>query len=182
MQMRYRSWCTGIALLFTALAWLTPSLPAVAASAKAQQPCVGPGGACLSFTAAQAIPVIRGITFAAPKAGTAMVTFHGNAYCAGSSSYQNGTQYARVDLVSQIVNRQNKVPDLTKAGSLRHAAAMGGGNQFDWSTTFNLASTRLFTVNAAGTQKYYFKIARLLQDPNITCYLYNAAFTVLFTP
>jgi hypothetical protein len=48
------------------------------------------------------------------------------------------------------------------------------------SSTFNLGSTRVFEVNAPGTQRYYFKIARLQQDPAVTCDVYNAAFTVVF--
>ncbi|MPZ58096.1 MAG: hypothetical protein GEU91_16695 [Rhizobiales bacterium] len=177
----------GFALLFSSLVWAASSSPAAAAkvSIKTQPPCAGPTGACLSFAATDTIPIIRGINFAAPGAGAAVVTFHGSLYCAGFSSTSGSSQIARFDFVSQIVDKQSTAPDPTKAGGLRHAASMRtllDGTLFDWSTTFNIASTRLFAVNGAGTQKYYFKIARLLQDPTITCHVYNATFTVLFTP
>jgi hypothetical protein len=48
--------------------------------------------------------------------------------------------------------------------------------------TFNLASTRVFAIPAAGTRTYYFKLARITMDPVTFCYVYNAAFSVVFVP
>ncbi|MPZ56692.1 MAG: hypothetical protein GEU91_09400 [Rhizobiales bacterium] len=169
---------SGLALLCGSLVWALSSFSADAASITTQPRCTGPSGYCLSFGSADTIPVIRSFNFTAPKAGTAQVTFHGSLYCGIST---NTTTFARIDLVSQIVDRKNAVPDLSKAGSLRHAAGYTSNNTFHgWSTSFSLASTRVFTISAAGTQRYYFKIERLLQDANVTCYVYNATFTIVF--
>jgi hypothetical protein len=138
----------------------------------------------VAFNAAAEIPVIRKIVFNAPKAGTATVMFHGNMYCAGPDTSLGGTyRGTRVDFISQIVDR-NVAPELAKPGSLRHAAGLETFNapSYQWSTTFNLASTRVFPIAAAGTQRYFFTMTRLLQDANMTCYVYTATFTVLFTP
>jgi hypothetical protein len=159
-----------------------PAAPAVAAFVSAQPPC----GNCVSFTPAQAIPVIRSFEFVPPGSGTATVTFHGSLYCSGTSSNMAGSQRARVDLVSQIVNRASYSPEIGKAGALRHAAGLevpdptGTTPSFTWFHTFNLTSTRVFQVNGT-SQKYYFKIQRLVQE-NVDCHVSVAAFSVLSTP
>lgn len=161
------------------------AIPAHAAQIKSQQPCAGDTGACLAFSYAGTIPDIRSITFDAPGPGTASASFHGTLYCAAIDTLITGTRAARVDLVSQIVTNQTHVPDYTKPGGLRHAAGLvlySTAPVFDLSNTFNLASTRTVNVKAAGKQKFYFKIERLLQDAGVTCYVYNAVFTVLFVP
>jgi hypothetical protein len=122
----------GLAALCGSLAWAMSSFPAGAASIETQRPCVGPSGYCSSFGPNDTIPIIRGITFNAPKAGTAQVTFHGSLYCGTPA-----TTVARIDLVSQIVDRKIAVSDLSKAGSLRHAASYVSNNLFyGWSTSF----------------------------------------------
>ncbi|MPZ55035.1 MAG: hypothetical protein GEU91_00800 [Rhizobiales bacterium] len=185
MAMLTRVASSGLAFLFGSLVWITPPSLAFAATITTQARCAGPDGYCLSFGSQAAIPVIRSINFAAPKAGTAQVTFHGSLYCAGQATSfpLDGARMAFVDFASQIVNKQNDVADFSKGGSLRHAAYFiryDISSAFDWSTTFNLASTRVFQIDGAGTQRYYFKIARLLQNAGVTCYLYNATFTVVF--
>jgi hypothetical protein len=171
----------GYSRLALVLGFLFPiilsTLPAAAATIKTQAPCVGPSGYCLSFGAADPIPTIRGFTFVAPSIGTAEVTFHGSLFCAVSSTFNS-----RMDLVSQIVNAASLTPDLTKPGSLRHAAGLVVNVTHQWSTTFNLASTRTFAITSAGSKSYYFKIARLLQDAGMTCYVYNATFSIVFVP
>jgi len=53
------------------------SAAAFSATIVSQAPCTGASGFCLQFNAGAAIPVIRTITFNAPSAGTAAVSFHG---------------------------------------------------------------------------------------------------------
>ena len=50
------------------------------------------------------------------------------------------------------------------------------------SQTFNLASTRVFTFNGAGTQTFRFRVRPLRIDSGANCYIYNAAFSVVFIP
>jgi hypothetical protein len=164
-------------LVLSLSGWAMSSFPAGAASIESQPRCAGPSGYCLFFGPSDTIPVIRSISFNAPKAGTAQVTFHGSLHCGSSVT----TTFVRFDLVSQIVDRTNAVPDLSKAGSLRHAASYTSINTFErWSNSFSLASTRVFTISAAGTQRYYFKIERLLQDAIVFCFVYNATFSIVF--
>jgi hypothetical protein len=182
MQKLTRVLYPALALLGS-LVWAASSSLAVAASAHGQQPCE----ICPAFTAEEDIPVIRSINFNAPGTGTAVVTFHGSLFCAGTSTstVPFSNKHARVDLIGQIVSNQNHTPDLFQPGALRLGAGLDVitlPEHFSWFHTFNLTSTRLFAVNGAGARKYHFKITRLVQDSGINCHVYNAAFAVLFTP
>jgi hypothetical protein len=59
---------------------------------------------------------------------------------------------------------------------------------FSYTATFNLFSTRTFSLPSAGVRTFYFKMRRLRHDgaalggPEESCLIYNAAFTVQFQP
>jgi hypothetical protein len=40
----------------------------------------------------------------------------------------------------------------------------------------------VFTINAAGTQHYYFKLRKRFMSAGSVCVVYNAAFSVVFIP
>jgi hypothetical protein len=68
-----------------------------------------------------------------------------------------------------------------------------GGNKFKFTLpdaggnlsgngVFNLSSERVFSTAAAQTQRYALKIAPLRLDNSVTCFVADAALTVLFIP
>jgi len=87
-----------------------------------------------------------------------------------------------VDLAAQIVTAGPAVPDPNGPGGLRLAEAFAAPKTIALSDTFNLASTRVVTIPAAGAHKFLFKISVLRMDPQTACYVYNAAFSVVFIP
>jgi hypothetical protein len=174
---------SALALLCGSLIWSTSSAPASAAIIISQEPC-NLHSICWDFDATDTIPIIRQIEFDAPKAGTAMVTFHGNLTCGGATSAgAPQQQHAQVRLVSQILRNQDADPDGSKEGGLMYHGAIfapGREEDFGWADTFNLASTRVFAVKNPGIQTYYFKMKRIYQGPNIICSVDNPIFTVVF--
>lgn len=172
--------CTLVAFLAATVGALTPA--AAAPLIQTQDPCVGENGYCLSFLDDDPIPVIRSITFNAPSAGTAAVKFHGSLLC-----NNDFFRPAVTDVVSQIVTDANAEPNMNGPGGLRHAIVFtagpdpfGGG--MDKADTFNLDSTRVVPIDGPGIWPFHFKIARLRMDGGTFCYVYNAAFTVVFVP
>jgi hypothetical protein len=158
---------------------------AVAAEIRTQLPCTSPSGYCLRFFAEDdEIPVIRTFRFNAPSAGTAAVGFHGSLVCSGPIVAPINSTDTVVDLVTQIVAAADAVPVVSGRGALRLATVLKHTPEHALisSDTFNLASTRVFPIQAAGTQTYRFKIAALRMDALTTCLVYNAAFTVHFVP
>jgi len=160
------------------------AVPAGAAPViKSQAPCSSTTF-CLQFTNTGTIPVIRSFTFTAPSVGTAEVSFHGALVCSDVNISQRNPVV--VDLVSEIVTASNATPSATMPGGLRHAVVwepiilnvlFTGFTQ-----SFNLASTRVVSVTSAGNKNFFFKIARLRMDPDTSCVVYNAAFSVVFIP
>jgi len=143
-----------------------------------QSPCSPGGGECLTFTDSSGpIPTIRSFDFTAPSAGEALVTFHGSLYCASGFTTTNSV----VDVVSQIVPGTTDAPAISGPGGLRHAIVLTASSA-GTSDTFNLASTRVVNITAPGNTTFSFKMARLRMDTGTQCYVYNAAFTVVFTP
>jgi hypothetical protein len=120
------------------------------------------------------IPVIRSFQFNAPSKGTAAVSFHGSLVCAN----QNVPGDRVVDFETQIVGAPGAEPNMKGPGGLRLAARL----LFGTSDTFNLASTRVVSIPAAGARTLYFKIAPRQMDTNTYCLVYNAVFTVQFVP
>lgn len=160
------------------LSSLVGAAPAAAAALmKTQAPCTTATNYCLSFAAGDPIPVIRSISFTAPDAGSAQVTFHGSLYCANTGSIADKV----VDLATQIVNDRKATPDPNGPGGLRHAIVLKDTTQNAQNTsdTFNLASTRVLALSP-GSHKFYFKIASLRMDAGTTCFVYNAAFSIIF--
>jgi len=151
---------------------------------RTQTPCplavpggTGAGAYCFFFDPADPIPIVRAFPFNAPSAGKGLLTFHGTMSC---SSF-NTTTFAVTDFASQIVTDVNAVADVKGPGGLRHGMVLlpnSTGN----SDVFNLASTRVIPISAAGPRTFYFKLARLRMDANTRCYVYNAAFSITFAP
>ena len=146
---------------------------------RTQTPCVDKTlGYCLAFFGpSPTIPVIRAFNFNAPSAGTAEVIFHGSLFCGNHSV---GVEEV-VDLATQIVTTGSAVPDPNGPGGLRLAEALAP-KTITLSDTFNLASTRVVTIPAAGANRFLFKISVLRMDPQIECFVYNAVFSVVFIP
>src|SRR5262245_56995066 len=147
---------------------------------ESQEPCAGPDGYCLEFSAGETIPVIRTLDFNAPSPGTAAVSFHGSAYCLKTGSLEDKI----VDLVTQIVGSPTETPVPTGPGALRMAVVLkdASNHTLNTSDTLNLASTRVFAFATAGIQQFSFKIEPLKMDASTSCFVYNAAFTVHFEP
>lgn len=160
--------------------WPSPTASAAPLIA-AQAPCATPDGWCKTFDGPNpTIPTIRTFSFNAPSRGKAAVTFHGSLYCQ-SFSFDNPKN---IDLATQIVTTATAVPNAQGPGGLRFAQVMQpepskAGFPSD---TFSLASTRIVPIAAAGRQTYYFRITPLLMDNETACYVYNAAFSVVFIP
>lgn len=172
----------GVLFALVVTAMLSLAAPtALAQIMVTQKPC-STEGACLQFTANDEIPVIRRIRFDAPSAGSAIVSFHGSLRCGGPSTQSGSVHAAQLILESAISTRRTEVVKPDNPGGLRHASSMSMGNSFIFETTFNLASTRLVDISAAGPQNYFFMIRRTFQEPGITCTVYNAVFTVQFVP
>jgi hypothetical protein len=170
-----------VGLLIFALSLVGLGQTASAAIIVGQAPCssVSLGGACLKIDAGSPIPVIRPIAFNAPHAGTAAVTFQGSLVCTNSSATDKV-----VDFATQIVTNAARVPAVNGPGGMRLAKVLKDSSNHTLRTTdgFNLASTRVVNIPAAGTKHFFFKIAALRMDANTNCLVYNAAFTVQFAP
>jgi hypothetical protein len=154
---------------------------AVAAETRRQGPCSSRFEYCLAFQAGGEIPIIRTFRVNAPRAGTAAVTFHGALAC-GKITEDTGDRF--LEMVTQIVTAADAVPAVTGAGALPVFMVLkdSEANSVRPSQTFNLASTRVFTIQAPGSHTYYFKIAATRMDDGTACAVYNGAFTVLFAP
>jgi hypothetical protein len=172
--------CTFVALVAAVAAPVTPSV--AAPLIQTQEPCFTADGYCLYFAAVDPIPIVRSVSFNAPSAGTAAVKFHGSLIC-----NNDFFRPAVSDVVSQIVTDAATVPDVNGPGGLRHAIVFTAGPDpffggMDKADTFNLNSTRVVSIAGPGVQQFHFKIARLRMDGGTFCYVYNAAFTIVFVP
>ena len=151
----------GVLVLFTAPA-------SAVALIRNQAPCFIGGGiqACKKFRAATLPTKSRGFSFSAPSAGRAAVSITGSMFCDDISDVPGQRV---VDLVTQIVPTAGAVPNLAGPSAIRHVARVGasGGDGFGLSTSFNLASTRVFGINAAGAQQYHFNMRALRMDPRM---------------
>lgn len=153
---------------------------ASAAVIKTQPPCGTVDKYCLVFSGGDEIPVVQSFTFNAPSAGKAAVSFHGSLVC------DNITFVDKVvDFVTQIVTSASSVPVMNGPGAMRLSAVLKNqlGHELKLSTdSFNLASTRVFDIGAAGAKTFYFKIKPVRMDPITACRVYSGAFTVQFVP
>jgi len=152
--------------------------PAAADVIRSQPPCTPESGEryCVRFDSDDPIPVLRTFEFNAPSPGRAQVTFHGTMMCGNSETARRFFQF-----VSQIVRNPSAFANSTGPGGLSHddslEAASGGigPRQF-----FNLASTRVFRIRAAGQQVFHFKLDKLRMDSGIECLGFNATFSIIF--
>jgi hypothetical protein len=146
---------------------------------RSQGPCTPEPVACMTFTNTGDIPRLRAFRFTAPSRGTAVVQFHGSAVCEHA-----GSGDGVVIFQSQILDDTTLTPDARGPGGLQHGARMlpQTAGLTHGRTTFNLASTRLFTIAAAGEKTFVFKVARVNMSANTICGVFNATFTVMFTP
>ena len=156
---------------------MAPSEASAAAQIRTQEPCTNGGDNCFNF----GVGIVglgqfdlRSFTYKAPSKGNAEVSFHGSLLCAA----EPGSTYKVVDLVTQITNTTAGTIGPGLPGGLRQAMVLAPNT----SNTFNLASTRMFTIKAAGAQTYRYRVRPLRIDSGSNCYVYNAAFTVVFVP
>lgn len=146
-----------------------------AAVIKSQAPCTNGGDDCFNFGSG-IVGLgnfdMRSFSFTAPSKGSASVTFHGSLLCGVPPGIAKV-----VDLVTQITNSASTAME-NGPGGMRQAAVILGNT----SQTFNLASTRVFTFSKAGTQTFHFRVRPLRIDSGANCYIFNAAFSVIFIP
>ncbi len=156
---------------------VTPRPAAAAATIKTQAPCTNGGDNCFNFGVGILGLVefdLRSFTFKAPSKGNAAVSFNGSLVCGADLSGNNRV----VDLVMQITNSTSGAASANLPGGLRQAMVLATNT----SNTFNLAATRVFTFNGASTQTFHYRVRPRRIDPGTNCFIYNAAFTVVFIP
>jgi hypothetical protein len=81
----------------------------------------------------------------------------------------------------KFVTNSIVAPDPNGPGGLRLAELLPSTTLAP-SDTFNLASTRVVTIPAAGARRFFFKISAFRMDEFIACFVYNAVFSVSFVP
>lgn len=148
-----------------------------------QAPC-SPEMNCSGFVPSSTVVEVRSFTFNAPGKGIAQVFFNGSMSC---GNYEKRFAVV-VDLQSQIVNLPNAQPSYNGPSGLRLATVLENANEIPYIgfiqpefDSFDLASTRMFKVTAAGSQTYRFKIGKLRMDAGSLCSISNAAFSVIYT-
>lgn len=168
---------SALVLLLGGTPVMAPGAASAAAQIKTQEPCTNGGDNCFNF----GVGIVglgqfdlRSFTYKAPSKGSAEVSFHGSLLCAADP----GSVFKVVDLVTQITNSTTGTIGAGLPGGLRQAMVLAPNT----SNTFNLASTRVFTFKAAGSQTYHYRVRPLRIDGGTNCYVYNAAFTVVFVP
>ena len=162
--------------VFGLLAGLAPDGAGAATArtiVRTQQACwptcgtVGPQGA---VTEAQSFPVV------APGKGTAVVSFEGTIYCGNNDASTRG-----ISVLTQITDSEVD-PEKGGPGALEFLATLGPRNGQTTSSSFNLASTRVFKVQRKGLQTYRFRLFTEIMDPGVGCGIRGGAFTVTFHP
>jgi hypothetical protein len=163
-------------LWFLAIGAMAAGAASAAALIQTQSPCNNGGDACFNFGVGIGGGQfdIRAMTFTAPSKGRADVSFHGSVVCGAANTPGNKV----VDLVTQITNSASAIAAPNLPGGLRQATVLAPNT----SQTLNLASTRVITFPAAGTQTFRFRVRPLRIDAGTNCFIYNAAFTVIFIP
>jgi hypothetical protein len=159
---------------FYNLAFSVVFVPSSQPPIRFQAPCGN--DPCMTILASQPLPTaLRSFAFTAPRAGRALVTFHGAMECRNPTASPSV-----VDVVSQIGTDPNQAPSINDAGGLRHGIVLPAADA-DWTgyDTFNLASTRAFVISSAGTTTFYLKLAWLRFDAG-ECYPGNLAFSLVF--
>lgn len=160
-----------IALLFMLATCLALSAtPSSAASIKSQRSCGTGSTPCVTFNSTQSIPSsVRRFAFDAPRAGAALVEFHGSMRCT------NGPNKIGANLVSGISKSAAAVPSENSPGGLAHSFVFPPQGEI----TFNLASSHVFPIASAGKTVFHFNLTGMLGN-GIQCEIFNAAFRVMF--
>jgi hypothetical protein len=171
---------TSWAISSLTLGMLSLSGTTQAAGMFSQSPCVNSAGYCQTFTDETAIPTIRSFTFNLPRASSVQATLHGTLYCGLRGSF--GSEDSKViDLVSQILTDDGAV-SVNGPGALRHVGVPYVGFNTTQSMSFNLASTRVINYTSGGNKTLRFKISKSRMDSQTVCFVYHAAFSVVYTP
>jgi hypothetical protein len=162
----------SLAALATVAAWLlvVGSEASAATLMRTQAPCAV-NTHCVTFPFEGAIPLVRTFFFDAPSRGVAQVFFHGSLFC------DSGPAASNVVLDGQIVTNTGTVPNASGPGGQRYAISLGAASRSD---TFGLTATRDFVIPAAGRHNYYFKLVRIQMHEGSRCWVYNAAFSLIF--
>lgn len=133
---------------------------------------------CQTFYKSNIPLTIRPSSFTAPSSGRVAVSITASMYC------QNvATSSRTVDLVTQITSSPDAVPSISGPGALRHYARLGAndGTGADVAS-FNLGSTRVFSLGSAGKRYFYLNVSALKFDYSVFCKVYDGAFTYFFVP
>lgn len=170
--------CLTIASILAGLAF---SAPAAAQSPRVvtQPPC--PYEYCLEFGWDSPTDLtVRTIEKVSPITGSAIVTFHGMLGCAPTIRELSRL----VSLQSQIVGLADATPDGSSNGGHTMTALLwnnlSGGPNYA-ADTFNLASTRIFTVTEGQNLRVALRLSRLNMSTDVNCVVRkSAAFTIQF--
>lgn len=142
-----------------------------AKSVTTQNPC----SICATFGPGDSAKTARKISFKTPTKGKAVVTFHGVLYCVS-----NRTAVTEFIFDTQIVAKGEPMAnDGPSALALATSVEPYDGNSRV--VTFNLASTRVFSIPAAGKYEYKFKVAPFGLQPSTGCDVRRGALTIQFS-
>jgi hypothetical protein len=138
-----------------------------------QVPCKdGANSYCLEFQNTDPFPSqVRLFQFSVPGPGKASVSFDGSIFCTAFGDDKV------MDFYGQIVTSAGAAAQGFGPGGWRYVAQL---NAFQ-SESMNMAATRVISYAAGGTKIVYFKLNKLRQDAS-QCFIYNAAFSVVFVP
>ena len=160
---------------------LSLSGAALAASTQAQVPCHLTGELyCREWGSGQTPPFLRSYPLTVPGPGSALVTYNGSLYCANKAISARRV----VDFITEISDTTAGAISPADPGALRVAADLEPAKvaSSSTSTTFNLASSRVFQLSAGGAKTFYMRIATQRMDASTTCYIYDDSLTVTFVP
>ena len=145
--------------------------PAVATSRadviRQQQAC---NGACANLNP-NGTTTVRSFTFNAPRRGTAIVSFNGTLYCNNTGMNVESPLFQ-----SQIVEN-NAQPNPNGPSGLELQTTMEPGNSANQILTHNLASSRIFQINAPGTHTFQLRIDAFI-GAGVSCAVRQGAFRV----
>src|SRR5262249_6623070 len=138
----------AFAVAFAIAASPGSSIPAEAAQIKSSAVCKTLTTVCQIFGQAGTIPLIAGMIFDAPAAGTALVSFNGTMQCA-NNNFADDVNHGVVDVTTQIVTDAAAVPNAQAPGGQRFDMHIPATATNHW-LAVNLASS-LVTHLTAGT-------------------------------
>ena len=153
-----------------------PADALAAAMIKTQPPCNSGGDNCFNF----GVGIvglgqfdIRDFAFKAPSKGTAQVSFHGSLLCAADLSA--GSSGRPGDADRQFGHRHRFAQWLRRAAPSPGDTAQHVGHP-------ELGLDAGVHDQRGGTQTYRYRVRPLRIDAGSNCFIYNAAFSVVFVP